>query len=538
MYIKSIGIGNQEESYIEKSFDKGMNIISSDDNNKGKTIVLQSILYTLGNVPTFPSSFKYKEYIFILEFEVNAKTYWICRKNNDFIIKNGEEIRLLNSTSELKKYYNSTILELPQIIKNELPRIVDLELIIQMFFLAQDTKDTSNISNKGFYNKNDFINMLVAMCTENAHINYDYKIEELKNKIKTNKQDKRVLKKQLEILTNDNKVLKYFSNYGNKLEFQDKCDKLNEINGIIATLEKERNREVNKLYKWDQTLKELNSLNREINVGQIRCLDCNSTNIMFVNSGIASYAFDISSVNSRNEIINTIKDNISACKEEIKNKGDMIETASNKFKEYLADPIMSIEYLTYFKKDIFGIEEVDFKICELDKELNILAQELENYVETNISNINNKKELLSSIKRVMQDAYSKIDDESKMEIESIFTKKAEIYSGSQATVYHLVKLYALQKCIKHSFPIIIDSFRAEDLSSEKENLVISLFEDIENQKIFTTTLKNEEIGKYDNIENINHIDYNNYKSNKLLGAKSNPEFHSILKEKFGITQLI
>ena len=39
MIIKQIAIGNEIEGFVESSFSDGFNIISSDDNNKGKTIV-------------------------------------------------------------------------------------------------------------------------------------------------------------------------------------------------------------------------------------------------------------------------------------------------------------------------------------------------------------------------------------------------------------------------------------------------------------------------------------------------------------------
>lgn len=44
MIIKQIAIGNNIEGFIEDSFSNGFNIILSEDNNKGKTIVIQSIL--------------------------------------------------------------------------------------------------------------------------------------------------------------------------------------------------------------------------------------------------------------------------------------------------------------------------------------------------------------------------------------------------------------------------------------------------------------------------------------------------------------
>lgn len=48
---------------MEDGFTDGLNIISSDDNNKGKTIAMQSMMYAIGNEPTFPTTFDYKNII-------------------------------------------------------------------------------------------------------------------------------------------------------------------------------------------------------------------------------------------------------------------------------------------------------------------------------------------------------------------------------------------------------------------------------------------------------------------------------------------
>lgn len=48
MIIKQIAIGNEIEGFVESSFSEGFNIISSDDNNKGKTIVIQGDFICVG----------------------------------------------------------------------------------------------------------------------------------------------------------------------------------------------------------------------------------------------------------------------------------------------------------------------------------------------------------------------------------------------------------------------------------------------------------------------------------------------------------
>lgn len=57
--IKTVYIGNENESYIQDDFAiAGVNIISSDENHVGKTIVMQAIMYALGSEARFPQASK------------------------------------------------------------------------------------------------------------------------------------------------------------------------------------------------------------------------------------------------------------------------------------------------------------------------------------------------------------------------------------------------------------------------------------------------------------------------------------------------
>ncbi len=74
MNIKKTGFGNSKEAFIEDNIKTGVNIIFSDDNNKGKTLVLQGMMYALGNEPIFPSGFPFEQYYFYTEIEINSKS--------------------------------------------------------------------------------------------------------------------------------------------------------------------------------------------------------------------------------------------------------------------------------------------------------------------------------------------------------------------------------------------------------------------------------------------------------------------------------
>ena len=201
MRIKATAVGNAHEAFVERNYNGSLNIISSDDNNKGKTIAIQSMMYALGNEPTFPATFEYKDYYHYVEFEVNGTTYYLCRRNNSFILKHKEGLLVFDSISEFKRYWSKHIFTLPQIIKNQIARIVDPVLFLQLFFVGQDKKDTSNISHSGLYNKQDFLNMLFTICNA-AGIEMDEdELKKAKDELQNLKEERRVLLKQHKILT-------------------------------------------------------------------------------------------------------------------------------------------------------------------------------------------------------------------------------------------------------------------------------------------------------------------------------------------------
>ena len=528
MIIKKIAVGNSEESFIENSISDGFNIISSDDNNKGKTIIIQSLMYALGNEPTFPSSFFYKNYFHYVEFEVDSKTYSICRKNAGFVLKTPSVLMMFDNVSELKRYWTKNIFVLPEIHKNEILRIVDPVLFLQLFFVGQDKKATYNISNAGYYNKNDFINMLFNYCDlDSAQLSAE-DIMIIKLKITQLSEERSDLLKQYKILKSSKKAVNYLSSVSDKKSFDEKLKNLDKINAKISELRKERNISATRKARWETTIKELKSLNRTIDCGELRCLDCESTNISFSAAKKSSYAFDVSTIEMRNEIITSINEKIASYSEEIEKIAVQINKEQDLLQELMKDDGVSIESILAYKSEIFDAEDAEIRIKEIDVQL----EELKNSLVSNeaSSTVGKEKQvtLLNAIVSLMRNTYNNIDPDGNSVIDGLFTKRDEVFSGSEATVFHISKLYALQKNTRHSFPIVIDSFRAEDLSTTKENLVIKLYKQIENQKIFTTTLKTEEIGKYNNLEGVNHIDYMSHKASKMLNDSYNLDFRKLL----------
>jgi len=105
MIIKKIAFGDNNKAFIEQRLTSGLNVIYSDDNNRGKTLVMQGAMYSLGYDSIFPSSFNYKEKYFYSKIEIDNKEYELLRKRNSIVIKTDGSIQVFNSIGDFKYFF-------------------------------------------------------------------------------------------------------------------------------------------------------------------------------------------------------------------------------------------------------------------------------------------------------------------------------------------------------------------------------------------------------------------------------------------------
>lgn len=271
------------------------------------------------------------------------------------------------------------------------------------------------------------------------------------------------------------------------------------------------------------------NVNRTMESGELRCMDCNSTNISFSSSKKNAYAFDVSSIDMRNEIIASINEKIEAYNEEINKLASQISSAQDELQALMNDESISLESIVAYKQDVFNASDAEAKIKEIDLETESLKNQLKISAGTTQSKKEQQLAILMAILNEMNAVYEEIDPNGNLHFDDLFTKKDEVYSGSEATIFHLSRLYAFSKVLNHNYPIVVDSFRAEDLSTSKENTVLELYKGLSNQVIFTTTLKLEELGKYDSRTDLHHIDYKEHAPSKMLSETYVDEFCELLR---------
>lgn len=534
MIIKQVGFGNKFEAFIENRFKDKTNIVFSNDNNRGKTLLMQSIVYSIGYESIFPSGFNQRAYYFYSKIEFNKNEIEFLRKGNSIIVINKEKLIVFNSISEFKHYFDREIYKLPRIDKDGELKLADLSLLYELFFLGQDKRNTSNLIVKGLNNKIDFLNMIYAILGVSVTTENKYDIENLKkektileSKIKSETRKIKVIKSNPEIAT-------FISAASNNIDFKNTSNQLNELHHIISELKKNRNREENRKIKLEALISELNSLNRSLNEGKVKCSDCGSNKIIFSNE---DFEFEVSNNFVRQNIIQSIKENISLKSEIIKEFNDEIIKEQAQINKLLESATPAAQNYILFQDEIVDSKAIDIIVLGLQEQLESIEKMIKNNETKIVSNKDAQRKIITDLLDEIKRYYLKIDPQGLLKFDDLFTKAGETYSGSEGQEYYFCKLLALNNILKHNFPILIDSFREGELSSSKEDIMIAEFIKINKQIILTSTLKKEEYDsdKYFKIQNINVLDYSDIQDSKLLQQSYVKDFMTIT-EKFGIKE--
>lgn len=530
MRFITVAIGNKDEAYIEKNLIDGINILLSDDNNKGKTILIQSMLYAIGNKPIFPDSFPFKNYYYYVVFEHKGVEYTIIRRGDSFIIKAENEFRILDGISELKRYWSNNIFPLPVFQFRGKEHLADPELFIQMFFVGQDKKDTSTIFNHGYYQKDNFTDMVLSFSGVKADVLSSEDVSALKSKIKKLQSERADILALSEFYKSLSPATEYVSHIKDKEAFELRVSELESIHLKISEIKKERNRAASRKARWNATLKELNSLNRNIEVGELKCMDCNSTNIVYQGKGKETYSFDVSTPEMRARIISSINEKMVDLQEDIGRYDSEIVELQNGLQEILKDEDVTLENIVMHASGYSNLSEIEEAVNKIDSQIEECKGKLEIGEQLSTEAKKKMQAFHQSLVNKMNHIRTIIENSEGNDYSGLFTKRGSTISGSEETVFYISKLLSIAEITAHECPIVMDSFRAEDLSTDKENRAIELFQECGKQCILTTTIKTEETGKYDKMEQVHIIDYSSHATNQLLSQAYVKDFEAYLKD--------
>jgi len=535
MIIKKFAFGNKSEAFIEKRFGDRLNVIFSNDNNKGKTLVLQGIMYAIGNEAIFPASFEKEHYYFYLEFDYKGKNFKILRRNSVFsVILNGD-INILESESEFKYFFDKKIHKLPEIVHRGYPKLVDFTLYYQIFFVGQDKRNTSSIFNSGYYNKTDFIQMLFSMKGIAGTEFSAEQIKDIKIKISELRKLESKIIKEIDRFEINKAVIENIKSSKSYEKYEKQEAELKTINERLIELRKQRNRESTRLNRHFALKSELKSLNRTISVGKVSCDECGSENISYKSGDIV---FDVSNQKVRSSILSSVENNIQMKKELISRLDFDIEKTQLTLEGAVSEVSPELRDIILFKDEIKNTGSLNKELREKQREIEALKTKLDESNNKKDGVSEKQKKLIDIIVEYMNEVYKKVDSDGIQVFTDLFTKKSVNYSGSEGPEFYFSKLIALQSIFKHEFPIIIDSFRDHELSSIKELKMIDIFEKIENQVIVSATLKEEEyrIDKYESYKLLTALDYSSHNNGHILSQNFSSEFIKLCGS-FGVFEL-
>ena len=533
MLVKKIAFGDDTEAFIEDRLTDGLNVIYSDDNNRGKTLVMQGLMYSLGYESIFPSSFKYKEKYFYSELEVNGDKYEFLRKKNSIIVKTSGSIQIFNSVSELKYFLNKSVFTIPRIQKDNRNLLVDLTLLYEVFFIGQDNRNPSGLISKGQFNKLDFKNMVFELAGFSLESLNQDNIKEIKDKLTKKQSSLKEIRKKIEIIKSNPRIAEIVSKSYDSESVQKKIKSINELNDNISKLRRSIQREINRKSKLEQLIIELNSLNKDLTEGNVKCGECSSDKIVYSNKDLT---FEVSNIDVRNGILKSISENINQKIEMINDYSEEINIVQSSLNQEMRDTPPSFQQIILYQEQTVSDRDYDNEAFLISKEIATLKVQLASsksvdeflQAERNIFS----EKLLSE----MVSIYNSIDPNGNLEFEDIFTKKDATFSGSEGQEFYFCKVIALSRILNHEFPLIVDSFRDGELSSTKEDYMLDIYSDLRKQVILTSTLKNEEykIDKYKSNNKINSIDYSLHTDCKILANEFKIEFGLLIAKFDGL----
>ena len=437
MRILKTGCGNTKESFIEDRFTNGVNVIFSNDNNKGKTIIFQGMMYALGNDPIFPSGFDYKSYYFYTSIEHDGDMFEFLRKNNTISVKHGDSVTIFSDTSELKYYVTKNIFNLPYIIKDNFQKLVDLSLFYQVFFVGQDRRDPSNIVNNGYYNKQDFTNMVYALSGCLTLTESIEKLKALRIELRTCKADIEVLSKRLTFYRDHPEIANAVSKTADRENLEKERQEYQALNDAISAMQKKRARQINRKMKLENLISELNSLNTQLKTGKIHCHDCGSSNITYISGDLS---FELTNDLVRKNVMQSISDSIVLYTAEIAELQQKISQKEEELNQRIQKTSVPITNILIYSDTIRTYREDEKRLSDLHDKKDVLEAKIEVEEKLQDTNAQRQGEIKASIMSSMNAFYKLIDPDGTQVFKDFFSTKSmshileQYFSGTDDNV--------------------------------------------------------------------------------------------------------
>lgn len=504
LIFKELYIFSPSEKCARKiSFVEGINIVTSskvDGTNRGKSVVMRSLYYTLGAESMFESKFDVRNKVFILNFLVDAQSYYIYRASSLYKVFDDTKNLLFTSTraSDLAKKLQSIIhfsVMLPNRSTNRL-EITPPVYNYLPYYLDQDAYEGSKF--KSFNNLEQYANFkdYVLFCHFGiyslSYFELINKRDELVASINSREERLRVLGEVLDDIAKKIGMTSYSMDI-DALQ-RDVLHYKQQYSEIVQALNYSRQRLIdcrNSLYEFQAALKGLSAFERinEKHLKQLRinkCPECGAImdDVLSLKSRRYNMADDVITVeNSIQVSIHKIEDDIA--QEEAKYK--QLLSRLHAYEESLRINTSEINDIVRYKGMCEVREDVAWEYSSIQQEVGKSRRILDG-IQSSIKKYNeNKKQINDSYYQLLIDAKNRfgldeIPDEKFKSVLSNFSA-----SGSDkciATVIWYLTIIKLRNMFNPNairFPIVFDSPNNVENDDEKTNELIGYL--LENSRL-------------------------------------------------------
>lgn len=200
------------------------------------------------------------------------------------------------------------------------------------------------------------------------------KLKSLRAELRTCKANIEVLSKRLTFYREHPEIADTISKAADREHLERKRQEFQSLNDKISTLERKRTRLINRKMRLEKLITELNSLNTQLKVGEIRCQECGSNNIVYT---CGDLSFELTNDLVRQNVMRSISETITLYGSEFTELQQRINEYQEELKQKIQSTPVPISNMLIYSETIRTYSEDEKRLSELRDSQDAISAEIE-----------------------------------------------------------------------------------------------------------------------------------------------------------------